>query len=351
MIETFSSVSGIALRPSAMLREAIEVIDRGAVQMCLVVNESGQLRGMLSDGDVRRALLGGHSMEASVEEVMNTNFRFTRFPTTLRSAAEFMGRHKIRHLPALNGSGEIEAFFVLAESPGASPLNLPVVVMAGGQGTRLRPLTEATPKPMLTVGNKPILERILDRCAIAGLTDIFLSVNYLASQIQDYFEDGSRWGLTIRYLEEEEALGTAGPLGLLPPGRHDSVVVLNGDVLTEVDLRRMVEFHRDVASFATVALREFVVEVPYGVAFLDGFTVQEIQEKPTFRHFVNAGIYVLRSEVIDLVHHSQAIDMPDLIQRVIDEGFLVNGYPLHEDWLDVGSFESLNEARKRHRQV
>jgi dTDP-glucose pyrophosphorylase len=341
-------VRGMFVLPSDSLGDAIRVIDRGAVQACLVVNESGKLVGMLSDGDVRRALLGGHSMEAVVGELMNADFRFMRAPANPRSAEDFMGLHQIRHVPVLNASGQVEQFFTLSDSPVGPGVNLPVVVMAGGQGMRLRPLTEQTPKPMLPVGNKPMLERILDRCSAAGLTEIYLSVNYLASQIRDYFGDGSRWGLTIRYLEEEEALGTAGPLGLLPAGLEDSVVVLNGDVLTEVDLSRMVEFHRDRESFATVALREFVVEVPYGVVALDGFTVQEIREKPSFRHFVNAGVYVLRREVIDLVPSGQAIDMPDLIHDVIDKGFSVSGFPLHEDWLDVGSFESLEQAREKH---
>ena len=341
-------VNDICLPPSGSLREAVEVIDRGAVQACLVVNESGQLVGILSDGDVRRALLKGHSMEAAVRDFMNTEFRFMQAPADVRSAEDFMIRRKIRHLPVLNESGMIEKFFTLTDSPPRPGTNLPVVVMAGGRGMRLRPLTEGTPKPMLQVGNKPILERILDRCVDAGLTDIFLSVNYLASQIIDYFGDGSRWGLSIRYLEEAEPLGTAGPLGLLPADTGDSIVVLNGDVLTEVNLRRMVEFHQDIESFATVALREFVVEVPYGVVSLEGFTVREIREKPSFQHFVNAGVYVLRREVIDLVPSNQAIDMPDLIQLVLNKGFSANGFPLHEDWLDLGSFESLEQARQSH---
>jgi len=338
----------LSVAPSDLLSDAIRVIDRGAVQACLVVNELGQLVGMLSDGDVRRALLRGYSMEAAVGELMNKNFLFMRPPANPRRAEEFMLRHKIRHVPVVNESGVMEKFFILKDSPTSPGMNLPVVVMAGGQGMRLRPLTEGTPKPMLRVGNKPILERILDRCIDAGLTDVFLSVNYLASQILDYFGDGSRWGLSIRYLEEEEPLGTAGPLGLLPAGAGDSVVVLNGDVLTEVNLRRMVEFHQDLESFATVALREFVVEVPYGVVSLEGFTIQEIREKPSFPYFVNAGVYVLRREVIDLVPSGQAIDMPDLIHDVIDKGFSVSGFPLHEDWLDVGSFGSLEQARGKH---
>ena len=348
LIDTVSPVSDLSLSPSDVLREAIRVIDRGSVQACLVVNETDQLVGILSDGDVRRALLGGHSMESEVGELMNRGFLFLRAPANPRSAEELMSRHKIRHVPVLNVGGQVEQLFTLSDSPADPGVNLPVVVMAGGQGMRLRPLTDQTPKPMLPVGNKPMLERILDRCIAAGLTDIYLSVNYLASQIRDYFGDGSRWGLTISYLEEEEALGTAGALRLLPAVLEDSVVVLNGDVLTEVDLRRMVEFHRDREAFATVALREFVVEVPYGVVALDGFTVQEIREKPSFRHFVNAGVYVLRKEVIDLVSAGQAIDMPDLIHNVIDKGFSASGFPLHEDWLDVGSFESLEHARMKH---
>ncbi len=347
-INSVQPVSDVCLPPSSSLREAIGVIDRGAVQACLVVDESGKLLGMLSDGDVRRALLGGHSLEAKIGELMNADFRFIGAPAHPRGAEDFMRRHQIRHVPVLTGSGQVEEFLTLSDPPARGAGNLPVVVMAGGQGLRLRPLTEQVPKPMLPVGNKPMLERIIDRCIAAGLTDIYLAVNYLASQIRSYFGDGSRWGVEINYLEEQDALGTAGPLGLLPAEIEDSVVVLNGDVLTDVDLSRIIEFHWESGSSATVALREFVVEVPYGVVSLDGFAVQAIQEKPSFRHFINAGVYVLRKEVIDLVPSHQAMDMPDLIHDVIDKGFSVSGFPLHEEWLDVGSHESLEQARGRH---
>lgn len=336
------------LHPSDSLGDAIRAIGFGRVQACLVLNDSGRLVGILSDGDVRRVLLAAHSLDAQVGELMNTDFLFLRSPASEKAVEELMHRHQIRHVPVLDGSGHVEMFFTLAASPAATKVNLPVVVMAGGQGMRLRPLTEQIPKPMLPVGNKPMLERILDRCSSAGLTDVYLSVNYLASQIRDYFGDGSQRGLKISYLEEQEVLGTAGSLALLPAGIGDSVVVLNGDVLTEVDLSRMVEFHREGGSFATVALREFVIEVPYGVVSLDGFTVREIREKPSFRHFINAGVYVLRREVIDLVPSGSAIDMPDLIRDAIDKGFSVRGFPLHEDWLDVGSLESLEQARAKH---
>lgn len=341
-------VDNICLSPSGSLREAIEVIERGALQACLVLNESGQLVGMLSDGDVRRALLKGHSMETMVRDFMNTDFCFMSAPADARSAEDFMIRRKVRHVPVLNDSGMIEKFFTLVDSPGDPATNIQVVVMAGGRGMRLRPLTEGTPKPMLQVGNKPILERILLQCMGAGLTDVFISVNYLARQISEYFGDGSRWGLSIRYLEEKVPLGTAGGLGLLPQGTGGSVVVINGDVLTEVNLRRMVEFHRDSESFVTVALREFLFEVPYGVVSLEGINIQEIREKPSFQHFINAGVYVMRREAIDLVPSGQAIDMPDLIHHAIGEGFSVNGFPLHEDWIDIGSFESLDQAREKH---
>lgn len=336
------------MRPSIKLGEALGVIDRGGVQACLVVNESGRLEGMLSDGDVRRALLGGHSMEAVVGELMNTDFLSVRTPTSPQIAKEFMHRHKIRHVPVLDASGRVENLFVITDHSGRPNIDLPVVVMAGGKGMRLRPLTEQTPKPMLAIGNKPMLERILDRCIATGLTDIYLSVNYLASQIYDYFGDGSQWGLTITYLEEKDSLGTAGSLGLLPAEIESPIFVLNGDVLTEVNLARLLEFHQDSRSTATVALREFVVEVPFGVVSLDGFAIEGIEEKPSFRHFVNAGVYLLEKSVIDLVPTGRAIDMPELIQKAMDKGASVSGFPIHESWLDVGSPETLEQAREIH---
>lgn len=347
-IATVSDLDGILISRTSSLRGAIEAIDRSGAQACLIVNESGHLLGILSDGDVRRALLGGHTMETPAATIMNGEFRSMRAPAERRDVEEFMSRLELRHLPILNEAGQVEEFFMLSESSLSPEINLPVVIMAGGKGMRLRPLTGTTPKPMLTVGDKPILERILDRCRSAGLRDIFLSVNYLASQIQDHFEDGSRWGLTIKYLEEVEPLGTAGPLGLLPPDIGGPFVVLNGDVLTEVNLRRLVEFHDDRGRAATVAVREFVIEVPYGVVSLEGVDVREIREKPSFRHFVNAGVYVLTREILDLIPPGQACDMPDLLRDAIENGLSVKGFPIHEDWLDVGSFESLGEAREKH---
>ncbi len=347
-IEPVPNLDGILISPTSFLREAIQAIDQSGAQACLIVNASGRLLGILSDGDVRRGLLGGHTMETPVDAVMNSEFRYMRAPAERMNVEEFMSRLKVRHLPILNEAGQVEAFFKLSDSSLSPEMNLPVVIMAGGQGVRLRPLTETTPKPMLTVGNKPILERILDRCGSAGLREIYLSVNYLAAQIQDHFEDGSRWGLTIEYLEEIEPLGTAGPLGLLPPEIKGPFLVLNGDVLTEVDLRRMVEFHDDRGPAATVALRELVVGVPYGVVSLEGVDVREIREKPSFRHFVNAGVYVLTREIVDLIPPGQACDMPDLLRDAIEKRLSVKGFPIHEDWLDVGSFESLGEAREKH---
>jgi NDP-sugar pyrophosphorylase family protein len=287
-------------------------------------------------------------METPVSSVMNTDFSSMRGPSERRNVEKFMSRLNIRHLPILSEAGEVEEFFALSNAPWQPELDLPVVIMAGGQGMRLRPLTQATPKPMLTIGHKPILERILDHCVSAGIRDVFLSVNYLASQIQDYFGDGSRWGLSIQYLEEVDPLGTAGPLGLLPEELAGSVLVINGDVLTEVDFRRIIEFHHVQAADATVALREFVVEVPFGVVSVEGVDVTEIVEKPSYRHFVSAGVYVLSRKIIDLVPPGRSLDMPDLIRAGMGERLPVKGFPIHEDWLDVGSFESLGEAREKH---
>lgn len=347
MVKDSSKIESICLFPDSSLSEAIKVIDLGGVQACLVVDESGRLEGILLDGDVRRALLRGHSMDALVRDLMNTDFRFMRAPASPAAAEEFMTRNKIRHIPILNDSGKIENFFTIDKYLFKAELSVPALIMAGGLGMRLRPLTDTTPKPMLSVGKMPLLERVIGQCVAAGLSDIYLSVNYRADQIMDYFGDGSQWGLTIEYLEETDALGTAGALGLLPPELNE-VVVLNGDVLARVDLRRMVEFHREHFTTATVALREFIIEVPYGLVSLEGTDVLDIQEKPSLRHFVNAGIYVLRREVIDLVLGSRAIDMPDLILEAINKGHSVRGFPVYEDWIDVGTFESLTKARENY---
>jgi NDP-sugar pyrophosphorylase family protein len=219
-----------------------------------------------------------------------------------------------------------------------------VVLMAGGKGERLRPLTADCPKPMLAIGGKPMLEIILQQCVEAGFKHFYLSVNYLKQQIIDHFGDGSHWGVEVRYLEEHSPLGTGGALGLLPQIPEHPLLVMNGDVLTRVDFKQLMNFHQEHAAEATMCVREHVTQIPYGVVQLNGTNVAGLEEKPLLSHFVNAGIYVLNPSVLALLEPHKACDMPNLLKRTKERGGQVSAFPIHEYWLDIGHPETLQQA-------
>jgi NDP-sugar pyrophosphorylase family protein len=218
--------------------------------------------------------------------------------------------------------------------------------MAGGKGKRLGQLTRECPKPMLPVRGKPILEIILEQCIEAGFRDYYLSVNHLKDQVQDHFEDGANWQVNIQYLEEHKPLGTAGALSLLPTMPDYPLLVLNGDVLTRVDYRRLLNFHSQHESAATLCVREHTTQIPYGVVRMDDITVQAIDEKPVLSHYVNAGIYILHPDLLELVPSDQFFDMPQLLEKAIERDEQVSAFPIHEYWLDIGLPETLVRAHQ-----
>jgi NDP-sugar pyrophosphorylase family protein len=216
--------------------------------------------------------------------------------------------------------------------------------MAGGQGKRLMPLTESRPKPMVDIGGKPLLEIILERCIAAGFRDFYISVNYLKHHIIDHFEDGSKWNVSIRYLEELEPLGTAGPLRLLPERPDVAVLVMNGDVLSSLDLAGLLRFHGDNEASATMCVRTHETQIPFGVVRSQGIHLESFDEKPVLTHFVNAGIYVIAPEILDLIPEGRRYDMPDLLVGAQNVNLPVAVFPIHEYWIDVGNHRALAQA-------
>jgi dTDP-glucose pyrophosphorylase len=329
---------------SASLREVIAVIDKGAAQIALVVNGDQKLLGTMTDGDIRRALLRGDSLESPVERFMCRNFRALPATATEEGALAFMRRETLHQLPALDESGKVVRLFLLEEliQPKTRP-NV-VVIMAGGEGKRLRPLTYKCPKPMLRVGGKPLLEIIIEQCVDAGFQRFYLAVNYLKENIQNYFEDGARWNVRIDYLEENEPLGTAGALSLLPETINEPFLVLNSDVLTRVDYGRLLRFHEEHAAAATLCVREHTTQIPYGVVQMNDLRVLTLEEKPVLSHYVNAGIYLLDPRLLTLVPKNQFFDMPQLLEQAVQQQQRVSAFPIHEYWLDVGHPETLERA-------
>lgn len=334
----------LMLLPHDPLRNAIALIDREAIQIALVVDDCQRLVGTITDGDIRRALLRGETLDTEVDQVMCRNFRCLPATATGSEALKMMRDHSLHQIPQLDASGRVMGLFLLDEL--ILPCILPnkVVIMAGGEGRRLRPLTETCPKPMLRVAGRPLLEIILEQCVEAGFHEFYFSVNYLKDQIKDYFLDGDRWGVKINYLEETEPLGTAGALSLLPKKLNEPFLVLNGDVLTKVDFSKLLRFHEEHAATATVCVREHDVQIPYGVVKLDDLSVLSLEEKPTYNHYVNAGIYLLQPESLECVSHGTFYDMPQLLSDLLQRNKAVRAFPIHEYWLDIGHPETLERA-------
>ena len=326
--------------------EAMRIINHGASQIALVVDEQQRLLGTLTDGDIRRGLLDGASLNTPAEKLMNRQFRFVRRSDDYSAVMQIMRRDLLLQIPVLDEQGRVTQLLLLQEILTTPRITNAVVIMAGGKGTRLLPHTEHCPKPMLPVGDKPMLEIILEQCIASGFRAFYLSVNYLKEQILEYFEDGARWGVSIHYLEENEPLGTAGSLKLLPDSLSDPFLVLNGDVLTRLNPRQLLYFHSEHQAQATLCVREHELTVPFGVVQTNGVELAGFKEKPTYRYLVNAGIYVIDPQLLPLLPSHQYTDMPSFLQLAQEAGHRVAACPIHEYWLDVGRPESLKQAHQ-----
>jgi len=333
------------LPPSASIRDAIQAIERTPAKIALVVNAEGRLCGTITDGDVRRGILRGLPLDGSVTEVMNAEPKVAPAGSEHAVLLAAMRRDQIRHIPLVDEKYRLVNLIIQSELEPFQPLKNWVVIMAGGEGRRLRPFTESLPKPMLTVGQKPILEHIVGDLAAQGFQNLFVSVNYLADVIDQHFGNGSRFGVNISYLRETAPLGTCGSLSLLVARPAAPFIVINGDVMVNIDFRRVLEFHQDHGAAATVCVREESYNVPYGVVAVDGERLIEITEKPSFRHLVNAGIYIFSPKVLDYMPDGRRVDTPELIGRLIGAGERVCAFPVHEYWFDVGRPSDLHRVR------
>ncbi len=327
------------------LGEAIARIDASGIQLALILDDSGRLAGVLTDGDIRRAILREEGLATPTGRVMNSQPKTARMGTSREEMLAIMRRHVFHHLPLVDEDRRVVGLATLDELIGAVERPNWVVLMAGGLGTRLLPLTESCPKPLLSVGGKPILENILESFAEQGFRRFYLSVNYKAEMIRDHFGDGSRWGVAIDYLQENQRLGTAGALSLLPSKPDAPIFVMNGDLLTKANFDGMIRFHEEHEAIATMAVREYDFQVPYGVVRMDGPHIVGLEEKPVQRFFVNAGMYVLSPEALEHIPKDFFFDMPTLFEKLIGESRPTAAFPLREYWLDIGQLEEFERAQ------
>jgi dTDP-glucose pyrophosphorylase len=333
------------LKPEQPIRDALKLINTESLRIALVVDDSLKLLGIVTDGDIRRGLLKNLSIESEVNEVMNLNPLTAEYGCPRSELVNIMEKEQMLAIPLLT-NGVIKGVETLQRVGNTLVRENPVFIMAGGFGFRLRPLTDNCPKPMLQVGDKPILEVLLNSFIKAGFVNFYVSTHYLPEVIHNYFGDGSKWGIKINYVHEETPLGTGGALGLLPEDIPDlPLIMINGDVLTNVDFERILEFHQKNNSTATMCVRDYEYKVPYGVITGEGNKVRRMVEKPIQQFFVNAGIYIVSSKVRKSVPKNTYIDMPALLENFIDVEEGVMMFPIHEYWLDIGGIEDFKRAQ------
>lgn len=341
-----SKWKNVLVEPATSLRDAIRILDKEALRIVLVVDEKRKLLGTLTDGDVRRALLLGRSIETPISEVMATQPKVADASWSKARLLAEMEKHRLLQLPIVDKQGIIIGMETLQDLLETHKYGNPVFLMSGGFGTRLRPLTDNCPKPLLKVGDKAILELILESFANLGFYNFYISTHYMPEMIREHFSDGSRWNVSIQYIHEESPLGTAGALGLLPKDQINlPLFLMNGDLLTNLNYLALLDFHQKQNGCATMCVREYEHQVPYGVVQAEASKAMNIVEKPVYRVNVNAGIYVLEPELVKSVRVGQKIDMPDLLKNEIESGKAVNLYPINDYWLDIGRLDDLRRAQ------
>ena len=341
-----NKVSDLFLSPDDEIEKALTIINNQKIQIALVVDNKNKLIGTITDGDIRRGLLNGFTLNTEVIKITNKNYQSIFFNEDHKKAKEIMIKNQINQIPILDKNRVV--IDIINKDEIREKNNFPniVLIMAGGLGKRLLPYTSECPKPMLIIRGKPILEIIILECIENGFTEIYISVNYLKEKIIEYFGDGSKWGIKIKYLIEPKKLGTAGSLKLLPSSIDHPFSVLNGDVLTRLNFSKLIEFHENHNYKGTMCVKKHAMSVPFGVVNCDGDEIESIEEKPSYEFLVNAGVYVIDPMLIKNIPDNTYIDMPNFLQKSVDLGNRIGVCPIYEYWIDIGRPETLEEANQ-----
>lgn len=331
----------LVLKDDSTFEEAVRLLDENGNGFLPVIDTENKLVGILTDGDIRRAIL---NKKNKLADIINRNPVTLKHTVSKKQAILFLKSIHRRHLPLVDEENRLVDIIVLDDLEFNAKPNK-VVIMAGGLGTRLGELTNDLPKPMLTVGKRPLLENIIVHCYEHGLTNIYISVNYKSSVIKDYFKDGSSFGVNIKYIEEKEKLGTAGALSLIEDEFEDPFIVINGDILTTLDLDNLLRYHIDAKSDATMCIKEIEYQVAYGVVNINGTDIVSIKEKPSQKIFINAGIYVFNPGIRRLIPKDRYFDMTSFFELLIKEGFNVQSYIMSDYWIDIGQIKDIETAK------
>lgn len=343
-----TNVKKVLLEPSATIRQALKIIDSGSMKIALVADVNERLLGTLTDGDIRRAILRGCGLDDPIEGVYSRNPTICGVNDPKEKILQLAVAHKLYQIPVVDADGRVVGINEVDDLLQPAHRTNKVVIMAGGLGTRLSPLTDVTPKPMLHVGKKPILETIIENFSKYGFSDIILSVSYKSHVIEEYFGNGQNFGVNIEYVHESKRMGTAGALGLVRDSLSEPFFVMNGDLLTNVNFEHLRDYHTSHDAVATMAVREYDFQVPYGVVNVRDGLIASIEEKPVHKFFVSAGIYMLSPRALEYVPEGEFFDMPSLFEMLIAEKAITVSFPLREYWLDIGRLSDYERANNEY---
>jgi dTDP-glucose pyrophosphorylase len=346
------NIENLLISTEHTIYDAMKCLDKGAKGIVLVVDENKRLLATITDGDIRRALLADISSDTKISCLLDIKKK-SKYPVPLTARIEssqdellkLLHKEKLLQIPLLDKDVRVVGLAVLDDLVPEKNLAMQAVIMAGGFGKRLAPLTDTMPKPMLPLGKKPLLEKTLERLEAAGIQKVCLSTHYKSDVIEKHFGDGKEFGVELDYIQEDEPLGTAGALKKVVANK-EPLLVINGDILTGIDFRAFLEFHQEHKADLTVAVRKYEIAVPYGVLKIQGANVQAISEKPCLRHFINAGIYLLNPDVRKQIPDNALYNMTDLIESLMKEKKEVVAFPIHEYWLDIGNPGDYEKAKK-----
>lgn len=341
----------LLVQKDTTLKDAIRLMDETHLQIVLVTDENRRLLGVITDGDIRRAILRGITIQDPAYRAMNPKPIVADAQENRDRLLKRMSTKHLRHIPIVDAENKLVGLEIHPELLTPETRNNWIVLMAGGLGRRLLPLTEQIPKPLLPVGNTPVLETILKNFVDFGFQKFFLCINYKGEMIQEHFDDGSRFGAQIQYLRENQPMGTAGALGRLAERPSEPFVVMNADLLTTLNPHRLLDFHRDRKAVATMCVREYAFQVPYGMVRIEKEQITGIDEKPIQRVFVNAGIYVMDPSVLDFVQRDTPLDMPELFKSLIAADQKTAAFPVREYWTDIGQPDDLHRANDEFKEV
>jgi len=340
-----NNLHDVLVRQGATLRETLECITKSGKQLALVVDADGRLIGLATDGDLRKAILRGVSLEAPVEQAMNATPLVAERNLSAGAALALMRGRAIRQLPVVDAERRVVDLLFLDDLVAPPSLPNAAVIMAGGEGKRLRPLTESTPKPLLRVGGKPLLEIMIERLRASGIREIWITLHYKSEMIREHLGNGDQHGVKIRYHYEDAPRGTAGSLRDLLSYLDRPFLLLNADILTKCDFRAMFDFHSEHDAVMTVGTVPYTVDLPYGVLEVDGARLAGVTEKPRLDYMINSGIYVMSPVAIELaIAVNEPVDVPDVIERLIKLRRHVVAFPIREYWLDVGRHDDFHKA-------